>query len=147
MTLRNMSRDYQPVPDSPDHRDEKQEERARDRVRYALATGLNVLVFILSFCCLLLSIWFWKLGNSARHESLQDIISCKLPSPSCFSLDPVTNVSPVLAPANEAVELQAVRFDGVLNSTNIYKGAPNPELDSAWKDLYECKLHRVPILS
>lgn len=140
MNLRNISQDYQPVAESEDPSDEKPEPKTRVSDAHAFVTLLNVLVFILSFLCLLTSIGFWRLGDSASCEKRPDIIYCKRP-PYFNSPESCTYISLVLAPANEAVEPQTVRFDGALNATNIYKGAPNTELDSAWQDLFECKLH------
>ncbi|KMU88324.1 hypothetical protein CIHG_06122 [Coccidioides immitis H538.4] len=52
-----------------------------------------------------------------------------------------TNVSglpdAVYSPAQAVKEFQAVRFDGRVDTRNIYKGAPSSRLDDAWRELYD----------
>lgn len=137
MTLKKSYRGYKPVPESQDSPISEPEESTDGRNILACIMGLNVLLFVLSFCCLLISIGFWRLENSGKGENRPDIIYCKLLFFWLSWIFLLTFLS--LAPAHEAEEFQAVRFDGALDSANVYKGTPNPELDYAWQDLYECK--------
>ncbi|PGH23086.1 hypothetical protein AJ80_02860 [Polytolypa hystricis UAMH7299] len=41
------------------------------------------------------------------------------------------------SPANEALRLETVKFDGDIGTTNAYKGPLGKDLDDAWTQLYE----------
>ncbi|KAI1909231.1 hypothetical protein LOZ12_005688 [Ophidiomyces ophidiicola] len=43
----------------------------------------------------------------------------------------------VYSPAHVIQEYQAVRFDGKVETTNMYKGVPGPGLDNAWSQLFD----------
>ncbi|KAK0120159.1 hypothetical protein ONS95_011565 [Cadophora gregata] len=43
------------------------------------------------------------------------------------------------SPAQEAVHLEPLEFDGNLIIQNKYSGKPRPALDKAWDDLLQCK--------
>jgi hypothetical protein len=46
----------------------------------------------------------------------------------------VLNTNSCLAPANEAVQLDTVKFDAAFHAPSRYKGA-SPEVDAAWNDI------------
>ncbi|KAK2754681.1 hypothetical protein FQN54_006814 [Arachnomyces sp. PD_36] len=111
MNLRAASKGYKPVLESQDLEDGYPERETKASNLHMCFSALNIAFFVFSFWCLIISAYFYVVRNDRPNI--------------------------VYSPAYEAVELQPVLFDGALDAINIYKGEPNPELDSAWKDLYE----------
>nr|KMM66475.1 hypothetical protein CPAG_02814 [Coccidioides posadasii RMSCC 3488] len=96
---------------------------SQSRKKYLMCSA-----FIVLLLCLVLLGVVVRLSMLAFRSSGCEKTSC-------------TNVSglpdAVYSPAQAVKEFQAVRFDGRVDTRNIYKGAPSSGLDDAWRELYD----------